>query len=204
MKHPVKSSYPHMTDFIYIEKNYKNEENPRDVVIPPRNILTNPIKRGQSGKQVYFGGKVPYMEDDFDRPKKLAALERSASHALMQDKPFSQRVKKRDTFNTHRAVFGEDVPIPHRQRKPPMGPLMEHDKPFKPSHPPRLGYNKTIARFPPYKEDPKKPITRKMKVEGEDEKPKFRPSHNYKTRPTPSIATNMRNLRTSFSTVFRR
>ena len=63
-----------MTDFIEIKKNYKNEENPREVDIPPRNMITNPPKTGQSGRQVYFGGviPIPYMEDDYNRPKYFA------------------------------------------------------------------------------------------------------------------------------------
>ncbi len=69
VKHPVKSAFVHMNDYVQIEKNFKNEENPRDVDIPPRNILTNPMKKGQSGKQTYFGGAIPYMEDDYNRPK---------------------------------------------------------------------------------------------------------------------------------------
>jgi len=40
------ASFSHMTDFIEIKKNYKNEENPREVDIPPRNMITNPPKTG--------------------------------------------------------------------------------------------------------------------------------------------------------------
>ena len=82
--------------------------------------------------------------------------------------------------------------------------MVEHDRPFKPSHPPRTGYNKTIMRFPAYKEDPKKPIERKMPVEGEELPPKFKPTHNSKSRPTPSIATNMRNIKSALPSLFRR
>lgn len=55
---------------------------------------------------------------------------------------------------------------------------MEHDAPFKPSHPPRKGYNKTLDRFPPYKEDPLKPVLRKKTAEGEDERGRWKPTHN--------------------------
>ena len=62
-----------MTDFVEIKKNFCSDpENPRDVVIAPPNIRTNPIKRGQTGKQVQFGGSIPYMEDDYNRPKYFA------------------------------------------------------------------------------------------------------------------------------------
>ena len=79
---------------------------------------------------------------------------------------------------------------------------MEHDKPFKPSHPPRIGYQKTLAPFPYYMEDPKKPLERKM--DDEEGPPKFKPTHNFKSRPMPSITTNIRNLKASFPSVFAR
>ena len=85
-----RASYKHMTDFTEIQKNYRDEENPRDVVIGPPNMRTNPMKRGKSGKQVFFGGKVPYMEDDYNRPKYFAAAEREYHQAMLQEKPFSQ------------------------------------------------------------------------------------------------------------------
>ena len=80
--------------------------------------------------------------------------------------------------------------------------MMEHDKPFKPSHPGKIGYNKSLSPFPKYMEDPFKHVTRKM--EEEEEKPKFKPTHTVKSRPTPSVQTNMRNLKASFPTVFKR
>jgi hypothetical protein len=74
------------------------------------------------------------------------------------------------------------------KRKAPMGEI--HDgKNFRPSHPGKAGYNKCLAPFPEYKENPLKFITRKKAVEGEEEaevKP-FKKTHNIKSRPTPSI-----------------
>ena len=105
-------------------------------------------------------------------------------------------------FNTYRAVIGEDVPLPARPPPKKSPPPMEHDKPFKPSHPPKVGYNQTLAPFPYYKEDPKKPLTRK--VEEEDDKKPFRPTHNSKSTPMPSVTTNLRNMKASFPSVFKR
>jgi len=42
------------------------------------------------------------------------------------------------------------------------------------------------------------------KQEPEKDEAKWKPSHNLKSRPTPSVTTNMKNLRTEFPTVFRR
>ena len=80
---------------------------------------------------------------------------------------------------------------------------MQHDAPFKPSNPPKKGYNKTIDKFPPYKEDPMKPTMRKKTEEGADER-KWKPTHNKKTIPSTSITTNYRNLKTEFPSVFRK
>jgi hypothetical protein len=65
--------------------------------------------------------------------------------------------------------------------------------------------NCTLGSFPNYKENPPKALTRKRPVEGEEDNgPKFKLTHHYKTRPTPSVVTNMRNLKASFPSVFRR
>ena len=137
-----------MTDFVEIKKNYRSEENPHDVIIMPPNIRTNPIKKGQVGLRVTFGGTVPYMEDDYNRPKYFAQAEREYSQSMMQDKPFSQRAKKTDSFNTHKQILEENPAIPHRAPKPKTAPLIEHDKAFRPANPSKRGYNKTIAPFP--------------------------------------------------------
>jgi len=45
-------------------------------MIGPRNLLTNPPKAGIVGKNTTFGGMIPYMEDDYNRPKKLETEKR--------------------------------------------------------------------------------------------------------------------------------
>ena len=102
------------------------------------------------------------------------------------------------------AVLNEDKPIPQRKPRTRTPPLMDHDKPFKPSNPPKRGYNKSLAPFPMYIEDPLKPVTRKPEDEEEMMKKKFKPSHPAKSRPTPSITTNLRNIKASFPTMFKR
>jgi len=61
-----------------VKKNFRSEENPREVIIGPRNFLTNPPKAGNVGKKTTFSGITPYMPDDFEAPKKLATQERIA------------------------------------------------------------------------------------------------------------------------------
>ena len=81
---------------------------------------------------------------------------------------------------------------------------MEHDRNFFPSHPSKVGYNKSIGKFPTYMEDPPKQLKRKIPVEGVDDIPKFKPTTNYQSKYQPSVATNLRNLKASFPSVFKK
>lgn len=78
-----------MKDFEHVAKNFRDPENNNEVIIPPKNIMTNPPKRGRVGKRTTFSGQIPYMEDDFNRPKIFANDERLRGKSLEQDKPFS-------------------------------------------------------------------------------------------------------------------
>lgn len=202
----VKADFVHLSD--HVEKNRCRKGVDGAVVIEPRNFLTNPPKEGEVGKGTSFGGNLPHMADPFDHKLEMLTKERLDHQAKVQEKPFSQVAKHKDQFNPVKEVFGTNVAIPKfeevlkGQDPPPYAPL--HDKAFKPSNPPKNGYNKTIDKFPAYKEDPLKFIERKKPVEGEEERPKFRPSHNKKTMPMVPVATNYRNLKTEFPSIFRR
>lgn len=199
---PVKALFEHAPDYTVVKKNFRDEEG--NVVIAPPNIRTNPPKKGKVGKNTIFGQYPSHLADDYEAPKKLANKERAEHLSKVQEKPFSQRIKHTETFNKPLNVYGENPPVPAREPKAKPAPPMEHDKAFKPSNPPRIGYNKTINKFPEYKEDPPKRLTRKIVVEGEDEGPKFKSTYKERSRPTPSIATNFRNLKASFPSAFRR
>jgi len=49
---------------------------------------------------------------------------------------------------------------PAPERKKNQMELGIHDKPFFPAQPPKTGYNKTLEKFPEYKENPLKFISR--------------------------------------------
>lgn len=209
VRQPVNSTYQHMQDFVEVKKNFMSEENPREVMIGPRNFLTNPPKAGTTGKKTTFGGAVPYIsyEDEYNRPKALARAEMEEGKALLDkihlNKPFSQKVRQTSLFNSTKKVIGEDINIPARAPRQKTPPPMEHDKAFKPSNPPKRGNHCTIEKFPEYKENPLRFVERKMVDENADKKA-FKPTYNSKSRPTPSVSTNMRNLKASFPSVFRR
>lgn len=76
----------------------------------------------------------------------------------LQDKPFSQRAKTIGVFNTEKQIREENPKIEPREVKERPINKAEHDKPFRPSHPPRVGHNKTIGAFPAWEKEPPKDI----------------------------------------------
>lgn len=82
VRQPSNAAYPHMKDFEFLQKNFRDPENNNEVMIPPKNIMTNPVKRGRVGKWTSFSGQFPYMEDDFNRPKIMAKTERDNGKLL--------------------------------------------------------------------------------------------------------------------------
>lgn len=101
-------------------------------------------------------------------------------------------------------MIGEDVPLPAKVPKPEPKPAVEHDAKWKPSKPPRRGHSCTFEKFPEYVANPLKFTERKQPVEGADDRKPFVNTKKEMTRPTPSVVTNMRNLKSSFPSVFRR
>ena len=209
----IKPSYPYMPLGPGPKKNFKDEEGA--VKTGPRNITVIPGKLGKVGRYVLLGEKIPYIEDDYNAAKKLAKKDLEYHHSMVQEKPFSQKAKHTDFFNGHRQVYEENPRVPARKVEAnaviPEGeegyiaPL--HDKPFKPSNPSRKGKIKgTLEKFPQYLPNPPVELKRKVLAEGEEEEsiPGFKATHKYKSRPTPSVATNYRNLKASYPSAFAR
>ncbi len=80
-----------------------------------------------------------------------------------------------------------------------------HNRAFRPANPAKRGNQCTIEKFPLYKEDPPKEVKRVVYAEGEapEDVPKFKMTYNRRSSPTPSVATNIRNLKASFPSSFR-
>lgn len=200
-RHP----YAHMAQTVQVKKNFRDEEGA--IQIGPRNIQTNPMKRGKVGKNTTFQGTIPYIEDEFSRPHEFE-LKRAAYHrSKVQDKPFSQNARRLrfGTFNSRKDVYDIKDDIKDR---PPLARVInsvEHERAFRPSNPPKRGKeNSTIEKFPIYKENPPTELTRKKEDPDADERPKFKMTTKTYSRPTPSIVCNMKNLKQSFPSVFQR
>jgi len=120
------------------KKNYKNEDG--EIETGPRNFTTIPLKKGRIGKHTSFGGPTEYIEDDYNLKKKMYKAELEEHKKLVEvigdGKPFSQYAKKKrfGTFNDPIHVYGEDVPLPAREKKVPAElPDLHDGRPFKPS-----------------------------------------------------------------------
>ena len=87
MKEKVKAPFEHMNDRVELKKNYRDEEG--NVILGPKNFLTNPPKEGKVGKNTTFSGVIKYMPEDYDAIKKLGQEEHKYHLSKLQDKPFS-------------------------------------------------------------------------------------------------------------------
>ena len=56
------------------------------------------------------------MPDDYENARKMRQKDMEEAKKHQQEKPFSQRVRLSYYFNTHKAVLGEDVPLPPRAK----------------------------------------------------------------------------------------
>ncbi len=73
------------------------------------------------------------------------------------------------------------------------------------ANPATKGQQSTLEKFPPYLPHPPKELKRKKPVEGEEEERLgFKATYKGLSRPTPSIATNIRNLKSSYPMAFRK
>jgi len=124
-------------------------------------------------------------------------------------KPFSQRANRKGyngNFNTLRSILGED-PLPEIPKRnasvtgekfkklvPPGA--FEHDRAFKPGgvKPAKLEtLQDFISKFPEWIGE--KPTALTRKVEEDDDKKGWCVTYKERTRPTPSVALNYRNLK---------
>ena len=70
-----------------------------------------------------------------------------------------------------------------------------HDRAFRPAMPGKKGNQSTIAKFPEWKGDRPNELKRKIKDPAAEDIPSFKMTTKEFTRPTPSVATNFRNLK---------
>jgi len=84
----------------------------------------------------------------------------------------------------------------------------QHDNPFKTAFKkPGSGYNCGLSKYPEWKACPMRIVVRQRQKSneglGDDNPPGFKMTHKIKTKPTPSVALNPKNLKQSYPSLFR-
>jgi hypothetical protein len=199
---PIKSLFEHKTELNPVKKNYRGPDG--KVIVPPKNITTNPPKIGHGASTVghLFNKTYPHMAEPYSRQRELEMKEHEAAKKKLQEQAFKVSSHGGENFNKDKNMFGKDEKVLQPgQPKPKAAPLMKHEAPFKPSNPPKQGYNKTIDKFPEYKPDPIKQAVRKIE-DPSKKKESFKPNDMaYCERPTPSVSLNKINLKNEMSRI---
>lgn len=192
------------------KKNYRDEDGA--VIREPFNVVSGPWRANKMAGKVLskmtFDGvirnQIPGRPDEYDIKKTLLRKEQEDHHAKVQDAPFSSMARSKHKRHIHGLInqpkdwLGEDRVYPPRPEKAKSAKVLPeiHDRPFNPT-----GFKTTnkrvhdfLGKWPAHMTDPPKEV--KRKPVNEDAPPPFKMTWNKKTVPTPSIACNMRNIRT--------
>lgn len=195
----------------HLKEIEKTDKKKGDFEVGPRNVVTNPPKKGTYGfKGTTLGekadkiggaaGEYSYMPEKYDAARVAEIEAAKASAAKMQGNPFKPAnppkkggpgVPGRTLNGKGKGVVGEFGYIengPDKKEK-----AEEIEKPFRPSHPPKAGYNSTLNKFPHYMEDPldlklaREKEARKAEADRMSQQPKFVPPSTLKGGATSSV-----------------
>jgi hypothetical protein len=172
----------------------KKEDKPKPVEHEKRNFVTSPSKRGTYGvPHSTIGPSFEYKSDPYDFQRETDLKENADKLKKRIGAPFKGTSHPLDFFDTHKNVAASTIyatdekALSPKKEKPSEDKKVE--KPFKPSSPPKRGFNSTFTPFPEYKTDP---FEQKPETKDKDEKsrPVFKPVSNAKSTPTRSIVFN--------------
>eukprot|EP00347_Sterkiella_histriomuscorum_P023179 403335648 len=195
----VKSDYEYIPEY---NENTKSRRMPGGVVVlEPKNFMTSPPKRGQVGKQTTFSGQIEYLPDPYDNKRQLEKIERLQHLKKIPHKPFTQKVIGKETFSTIQDTYGGNFPLSPEKIQRQSKFEVKHDVPFMPSNYPKKGYNKTIGKFPEYKEDPIIEVNRKR--QSVNEQAHWKPTQNSWAVTSPSIKSQNKNQNNELPSIFR-
>jgi hypothetical protein len=181
------NKYAHEVEYNVLKKG----ELPQKVQTQLKNIVTAPAKRGTfgvPGTTLSKGDEFKYVSDPYDH---------SAANKTTPAKPivglaFKATCRRTDFFDETTKVrvskvYSIDKALPAKKvteeenKKPLAG-----QKAWKPSNPPKQGFNSTLTKFPEYKEDPLELKERKQREMRAKERPTvvWKPISSEKTSPT--------------------
>jgi hypothetical protein len=134
---PFTIPYKHMTDHTETKKNYRGADG--KVQCQPRNIVTNPAKKGHGDSTIghLIDGKHKHLPEPYDRRRELEAKEREEHKKKLQEQPFRSASHGGHNFAADKLTFGKDGKIlPAAKPKPESAAAKKlHEAPFKPSNP---------------------------------------------------------------------
>lgn len=158
----------------------------------PRGFFTSPLKHGIGPGTLLQKQNYGHIPDEYDRKRDLARQERMKRRGFQIAKPFSNVVKGKNTFGNDHDDYGEDrLNIGEKKQKDPYKGLL-HEKPFKYSNPPKKGHEKTLNKFPDYK-DEGGDLNNGDKLKTQRDYLPWRPSYLRRSEPSDSIGQQYRN-----------
>jgi hypothetical protein len=189
-------NWSHETDFVVTKKGELPSKPPGG----NRNMVTNPPKRGTygvPGTTLSRGDEYKYISDPFDYDKRAAQGEtvKSDKSADKTGVPFKAASRRLDYFDSQpnvaaSKIYSLDKPLP--AKKADVAPAQHVvSVPFKPSSPPKRGYNACITKYE-YREDPFELREKKAREDRQKNKPSvvWKPVGASKSLPVRSIAFN--------------
>mmetsp|Transcript_50873 Transcript_50873/g.146839 ORF Transcript_50873/g.146839 Transcript_50873/m.146839 type:complete len:336 (+) Transcript_50873:98-1105(+) len=174
--------------------------------MPPRQIYSNPLKKGGGGvltTGVLFGWSderrfIEHVPDDFDAPRKQRLKELEEHRSKLQEAPFKGIDYGNRCFGNNTETYHSDIPTHIPRDKVPEDTTRRypHEAAFRPSNPSKKGALKgCLGAYPEWAEDPEPP-RKPRKGGGEEGPPPFKNGLPYKiAHPQPSVVTNLRNMR---------
>eukprot|EP00998_Keelungia_sp_KM082_P006426 NODE_2676_length_1012_cov_327.668927_g2656_i0.p1 GENE.NODE_2676_length_1012_cov_327.668927_g2656_i0~~NODE_2676_length_1012_cov_327.668927_g2656_i0.p1 ORF type:complete len:296 (+),score=61.50 NODE_2676_length_1012_cov_327.668927_g2656_i0:77-964(+) len=187
--------WKHETDFVVVKKG----ELPTKAAAQPRNIVTNPAKRGTfgtPGTTLGKGDETKYISDPYEGERRRELQDAKSASKKFVGGPFRAACRRTEYFDGQgnvaaSKVYSLDRPLPARKpEKPKSAPVVT--VPFKPSNPSRKGFNATLGKAPEYREDPYEAKERAEREARQTHKPAvtWKPVSGGKSLPTRSIAFN--------------
>lgn len=199
----ISASFKHETDYVEHKKT-KNVDATGKVITGPPNITSKPGKKGHYATTTgHLFGKAPeFIKDEYDRPRELKYKEHMEQKKMMQEQAFKVNDHGNKNFQPDKKLYGLDKelpPVKEEKKKNVEDDKGEKRDPFKPSNPPKKGYNATINKFPEYKGDPEKIIMKKKEPEEKKESFKNQVFSTF-AKPSPSVTLNTINIRREIAT----
>ena len=145
---------------------------------------------------ILLGPIYEHLVDEYDRKLKTARELSKVSRAKRIAGAFKSMDYGNKTFNDDKSIYGGSF-TPKDKKRPMTMSVAQHDKPFYPTNPGKK--NMTIGPYPEHIPEPL-PLKTKKKP---SEEVAWKTTTVDRTRPTPSIVNNFRNLRNDFPMIRR-